>query len=255
MRLHQLTIAAALILVSTQAVAQEWVEYTNTQDRFTVNLPSQPTVRDFTYTSWLEAKLPARVYTVERGKEKYSITFVDYTVAEKVHADMAKALNCPKDSPGSCAAAIGGTDSVAQGVGAWKYDTLGAMDHASEAFLKRDAKVTYFAWATIDRIVGRQIQLTNPDGSRTYVQIHMLMNRLYIFEATVPKGSPEPGLFQQSPRFLDGDGKAVRYPDNYLNMYGIPEASPARQPGAQAPRGGGRGDAQAPRGGQAAPTP
>ena len=253
MRLHQLTIAAALLLVSTQAVAQEWVEYTNTQDRFTVNLPSQPTVRDFTYTSWLEAKLPARVYTVERGKEKYSITFVDYTVAEKVHADMAKALNCPKDSPGSCAAAIAGTDSVAQGVGAWKYDTLGAMDHASEAFLKRDAKVTYFAWATIDRIVGRQIQLTNPDGSRTFVQIHMLENRLYIFEATVPKGSPEPGLFQQSPRFLDGDGKAVRYPDNYLNMYGIPEASPARQ-GTQAPRAG-RGGAQAPRGGQGAPTP
>ena len=66
MRLHQLTVAAALLLVSTQAVAQEWVEYTNTQDRFTVNLPSQPTVRDFTYTSWLDAKLPARVYTVER---------------------------------------------------------------------------------------------------------------------------------------------------------------------------------------------
>ena len=155
---------------------------------------------------------------MERGKEKLSVT--------TVHADMAKALNCPKDSPGSCAAAIAGTDSVAQGVGAWKYSMLGAMDHASEAFLKRDAKVTYFAWATIDRIVGRQIQLTNPDGSRTYVQIQMLMNRLYIFEATVPKGSPEPGLFQQSPRFLDGDGKAVRYPDNYLNMYGIPRRRP-----------------------------
>ncbi len=58
MRLRQLTIAAAALLVSTQAFAQEWVEYKNLQDRFAVNLPAQPTVRDFTYTSWLEAKLP-----------------------------------------------------------------------------------------------------------------------------------------------------------------------------------------------------
>ena len=178
------------------------------------------------------------------GAERYSVTFVDYTVAERVHAEMAKSCAQPP-----CDAAIAGTDSAAQGVGAWKYDVLGALDHATEPFLKRDAKVTYFAWATIDRIVGRQIHLTNPDHSRTFVQIHILENRLYIFEATVPPRAPEPGLFQQSPRFLDGDGKPVRDPDNYMNMYGIPEASPARQ-GTQVPRGGrggaaGRG-AQAP---------
>jgi len=233
MRLHPLTIAAAVLLISTQAAAQEWVEYASQQDRFTVNLPAQPTIRAFTYTSWLDAKLPARVYTVERGAERYSITFVDYTVAERVHAEMAK--NCAQGAQRPCPAAIAGTDSVAQGVGAWKYDVLGALDHASEAFLKRDAKVTYFAWATIDRITGRQIHLTNPDQSRTFVQIHMLENRLYIFEATVPARAPEPGLFQQSPRFLDEAGRPVRYPDNYVNMYGLPSASPARQ-GAQAPR-------------------
>jgi hypothetical protein len=250
MRLRQLTIAAAALLISTQAFAQEWVEYTNTQDRFAVNFPEQPTVRDFTYTSWLDAKLPARVYTAQHGAERYSVTFVDYTAAQRVHAEMAKSMNCAAGTPPTqCTAAIAGTDSAAQGVGAWKYDVLGALDHASEAFLKRDAKVTYFAWATIDRIVGRQIHLTNPDQSRTFVQIHMLENRLYIFEATVPPRAPEPGLFQQSPRFLDADAKPVRYPDNYMNMYGIPEASPARQ-GTQAPRGGrgaaaGRG-AQAP---------
>jgi len=36
MRLRQLTIAAAALLISTQAFAQEWVEYTNRQaGRFT----------------------------------------------------------------------------------------------------------------------------------------------------------------------------------------------------------------------------
>src|SRR5476649_1230823 len=158
MRLRQLTIAAALLLISTQAFAQEWIEYSNKQDRFEVNFPSEPTVRDFTYTSWLDAKLPARVYTVEKGKEKYSVTFVDYTVAQQVHAAMVKALNCDQRPLNECPEAIAGTDGAAQGVGAWKYDVLGALDHASEAFLKRDAKVTYFAWATIDRITGREIQ-------------------------------------------------------------------------------------------------
>jgi hypothetical protein len=250
MRLRQLTIAAAVLLISTPALAQEWVEYKNLQDRFAVNLPGQPTVRDFTYTSWLEARLPARVYTVERGAERYSVTFVDYTQAQRVHAEMAQSLSCAPGAPqGSCTAAIAGTDSAAQGIGAWKYDVQGALDHASEAFLKRDAKVTYFAWATIDRIVGRQIHLTNPNGSRTFVAIHMLENRLYIFEGTVPARAPEPALFEQSPQLLDADGKTVRFPDNYINMYGIPEASPARQ-GTQTPRGGrggaaGRG-AQAP---------
>jgi len=248
MRLRQLTIAAAALLISTQAVAQEWVEYTNTQDRFTVNLPAQPTIRDFTYTSWLDAKLPARVYTVSRGAERYSITFVDYTQAERVHTEMARALNCAPGAPqGQCTAAIAGADSAAQGIGAWKYDVLGALDHASEAFLKRDAKVTYFAWATIDRIVGRQIHLTNPNGSRTFVAIHMLENRLYIFEGTVPARAPEPALFEQSPQLLDADGKTVRFPDNYINMYGIPEASPARQgTGGRGGRGAAGRGAQAP---------
>ena len=61
MRLHQLTLAAAALMISTQAFAQEWVEYENRQDRFTVNFTAQPAVREFTYTSWLDAKLPARV--------------------------------------------------------------------------------------------------------------------------------------------------------------------------------------------------
>src|ERR1051325_8616355 len=230
MRLRQLTIAAAVLLAGTQVFAQEWVEYSNKQDRFEVNLPEQPTVRDFTYTSWLDAKLPARIYPAHHGAERYSVTFVDYTKAQQVHAEMAKSMNCAAGTPATeCTAAIAGTDSAAQGIGAGKYDVLGALDHASEEILKRNAKVTYFAWATIDRIVGRQIQLTNPDQSRTYVEMHMYADRLYIFEATVPARAPEPGLFQQSPRFLDADGKPVRYQDNYLDRYGLPEASPVRQ--------------------------
>ena len=206
----------ALLVLPRPAAAQEWIEYTNTQDRFTVNFPAQPTVREITYTSWLEGKFPARVYTVERGRERYSVMMVDYTEAERIHT--ARAKICAADPKSVCL----GNDPIAQGPGGWKYDVHGAVDFATAEILKRGGKVTYFAWATIDRIAGRQIQLTNADLSRTFVQIHMYDNRLYVFEATVPAGAAEPGLFQQSPRFLDGAGRPVRFVDNYMNMYPPP---------------------------------
>ena len=74
----------------------------------------------------------------------------------------------------------------------------GAMEYAAWQFLKREAKVTYYAYGNTDRVEGRRLQLTNADGSRTFAQIHMRENHLYIFEATVPKGAPSPALFQQS---------------------------------------------------------
>ena len=226
MRFHRLVIGLAAALMSTSAAAQEWIDYMSRQDRFTVNFPSEPTVREFTYTSWRDAKLPARVYTVERGPERYSVTAVDYTVAERVHAERAK--TCSPGAHSLCA----GSDDAAQGVGGWKYDVLGAVDHASFQILARGGKVTYFAWATIDRITGRQIHVTNADESRTFVQIHMHENRLYIIEATVPANAAEPGLFQQSPRFLDEAGRPVRYNGNYANMY--PPPPRARQGGQPA---------------------
>jgi hypothetical protein len=222
---RRFAIAFAVVLTSVPSAAQEWIDYTSRQDRFTVNFPAQPTIREFTYTSWREAKLPARVYTVERGPERYSVTVVDYTVAERVHAERAK--TCEPGAHSLCA----GSDDVAQGIGGWKYDVLGAVDHASFQILSRGGKVTYFAWATIDRITGRQIHVTNADASRTFVQIHMHENRLYIVEATVPANAPEPGLFQQSPRFLDEAGRPVRYNGNYTNMYAPPpRAGQAGQP-------------------------
>ncbi len=216
MLFRRLTLVLVMALLSTPAAAQEWIDYTSRQDRFTVNFPSAPTIREFTYTSWRDARLPARVYTVQRGAERYSVTAVDYTVAERVHAERIKTCE-----PGAHSLCLG-SDDVSQEVGGWKYDVLGAVDHATGEILKRDARVSYFGWATIDRITGRQIHLTNADRSRTYVQIHMHENRLYIIEATVPAQAAEPGLFQQSPRFLDEAGRPVRYNGNYANMYPAP---------------------------------
>ena len=47
-------------------------------ERFGVNLPAKPEVREIPYTSWRGAMLPARVYTVKDGPKRYSVTVVNY---------------------------------------------------------------------------------------------------------------------------------------------------------------------------------
>ena len=72
--------------------------------------------------------------------------------------------------------------------------------------------------------------LANPDGSRTFAAIHRHGTRLYILEATVPKGAPAPGLFQQSLQFLDDTGKPLRYRRFYTTGYSDEWKFPAPPP-------------------------
>lgn len=95
----------------------------------------------------------------------------------------------------------------------------------SKFMVRQGTTVTFFGWFYQDLIEGLQAQLTNADGSRTFVAVHMHDDRLYVLEATVPRGAPEPGLFQQSLQFLDQDGKTIRYETVYSNRYPRPRRS------------------------------
>ena len=71
-------------------------------------------------------------------------------------------------------------------------------------------------------------------------------NKLYIVEATVPAGYPEPGLFQQSLGWLDENGIGLRYQSICLNGWPAPpRVNRTAQPGQ------GRIDAPGAIGGQA----
>jgi len=207
-------IAAALSLfISGPCFAQEWIEYASQKDFFTVNFPSQPKVEDITYTTEYRLTLPGRVYSAADGPNRYSVTVVDYTEAEKIHAERNKQCKATDAYPDIC-----GDRSRA--------DLRGAMVWATFRFLQRDAKVTFYALYNADLVEGHQLQLTNADGSRTFVAIHMHENRLYIFEGTVPKGAPQPALFQQSLGFIDKEGKRIRYTATYSNAYPAPTRLP-----------------------------
>ena len=197
MRILRTLSVAALVLVSAPSLAQSWVQYISDTDSFTVNLPpaGEPEITEITYPSEYGAVFPGRKYTLENGANVYSVTVVDYSDAEQAH--LARTNTTEADSP--------------LNYEYWRIDVIASIAYAATNFRNRGGEVTYDAWHHVDRVAGHQLNITNPDESRSYVGIYLHDNRLYIVEATVPKGSPPQGHFQQSLGFIDEQGRRIRY--------------------------------------------
>jgi hypothetical protein len=84
------------------------------------------------------------------------------------------------------------------------------------------ATVTLLIWSNIDLVEGHMLHLTNRDQSRTFVSIFMHENNLYVGEAAVSPGYPEPGLFQQSLAWIDENGNGIRCQSLYRNGFPVP---------------------------------
>lgn len=217
MRLSPLMSAALVLCMSGPAFAQEWVEYANKQDGFKANFPGEPKVTETTWKSEYGYILPARVYSAVRGRERYSMTVVDYNGIEQ--QGMERSKKCPSGAE-TCQGQTAGALLNVIGPGYSKQDIRGALLYATFQFIQRDAKMTSLIWNFTDLVEGHLVQLTNnADQSRTFAAIHMHENKLYIAEGTVPKGYPEPGLFQQSLGWVDKDGNGIRYQGVYSNEF------------------------------------
>jgi hypothetical protein len=214
MRLMPLISMALMFSISGPLFAQEWMEFASREDRFTCLFPDQPKITETTYRSEYGADLPSRVYSVTQGQSRYSVTVVDYTQVQRILTEKAKA--CPAGDV-VCRGLATGT-----GEGWWKVDRRAALVYASWQFMQRNAKVTQYQWNFVDLVEGHQLALTNADKSRSFVGIYMHENKLYIIEATVPPGYPEPGWFSQSLGFLDERGIGLRYQEIYVNGYPAP---------------------------------
>lgn len=216
MRTTVIVLAGAL-LAAQSASAQDWEQYVSTQDGFKVDFPGQPKIAETTWKSEYGYMLPARVYSVDKGKEHYSMTVVDYTGIQKL--GLERRANCPAGAE-PCQ---GGREGSPIGPGYSVQDIRGALVYASFQFIKRDATITHYQWNWEDLVEGHEIHLNNhADQSRTMAFIAMRQNRLYILEGTVPKGYPEPGLFFQSLGWVDKDGNGIRYQQIYVNeIYGL----------------------------------
>ena len=206
------TVFALLLSMPGLAGAQDWAEYVSRQDGFSINFPGQPRITETTWKSQLNYTLPARVYSAERGEERFSVTVVDYSSLEQQGIERWKA--CP---PGNAQCRDGGPTI---GPGYWKQDERGALVYAVSKFLRPPNEVTYYAWDWQDMVEGVSLQLNGPDRRRTLVYVAMHERKLYVLEGSVPGGQPEPGLFQQSLGWLDKDGNRIRYTETvYSNSY------------------------------------
>ena len=199
-----------MLTVSGLSAAQELVDFQSVRDGFKVYFPAEPTVIDITWTSQQGYALPGRRYTVDRGAQHYSVTAIDYSGIEQIGIEAVK--RCHPGAPLCNGTAVSGP-------GLWKHDVRGAERFAMMTLLQRDAKLTDLTWSQHDMVEGTEIQLLNPDGSRTYAYVTMHEMTLYILEATVPKGAPPATLFQSSMTWIDKDGKVIRYQTIYSNEF------------------------------------
>ena len=213
MRIIALVFAVAWLGAVGPATAQEWAEYVALQDGFRMNFPGKPRVTESTWTSQMNYTLPMRVYSAEKGRERYSVTVVDYSSIEQQGIERGKVCppgnqNCRADAP------------PALGPGYAHHDERGAIVYATFKLLQRDATLNNLSWDWQDLVEGHLVQLTNrADRSRTFAWVGMHQHKLYIVEGTVPEGAPEPGLFQQSMGWVDKDGSGIRYQNVYSNSF------------------------------------
>jgi hypothetical protein len=217
MRLIYLVATVLILVMPDPSLALQWIDYTSRTDFFHVNFPGEPKVEDIAYRTEYGITLPGRIYSVQSGPSRYSVTVVNYADAEKIHT--ARAEECRKRG--------GEGDACTNG---WRGDVQGAIVYASWQLIQRAAKVTHYAWYVSDLVEGHRLQFTNHDGSQTFAAIHRHSTRLYILEATVPRTAPAPGLFQQSLQFLDEQGRQVRYRSYYTTGYSDEWRFPAPPP-------------------------
>jgi len=176
-----LGVAVALALcVTTSAQAQPWVSHYGKEDRFAAWFPLEPTVSAGQWTDETGKVRQARRFTAQRNGNSYTLTAVDYS-------DRPEILSRPP------------IDFVAA-----QYRAKGT--------------VTYDEDAQVDRIPGRQMQITQPDGRRIFFQTHYHDGRLYILDANMAPRAAPPSQFQQTLQVLDKQGVRVRYDNNGQRM-------------------------------------
>lgn len=180
MRYAGAILAAIFVFASTPGFAQGWIEYVNREEMFELNFPHEPTVEDTTYESEFHAQLHGKIFRASDAMTDYTVTVINY-----------------------------GDTTVRYPYNYW--DKYGSIDYAAWQYRTRGGEVTYDRWAQIDRIRGHHLQITNDDGSRSYIAIHFHGDRLYILEARAAPGAPPPIQFQQSLSILDENGVVVRY--------------------------------------------
>jgi hypothetical protein len=178
MRLLGLIPAILALIVSTAASAQDWAEYSNRENFFTVNFPGDPVETTVPYKTTKGTNLTAHVFTGVAPADTllagtYMVTVVDYS-------------SVPDEIP----TAVEQAAAAIRAKGVAKYDAAGNVDQM------RSWRMTVET-ADKHRILAEILTAAN--------------NRLYIVQADTVISAPVPAQFQASVQILDENGVRIRY--------------------------------------------
>ena len=207
---------STLAFAAQSGQAQEWSQYLAFDDRFSVDFPTDPSVEETTYETEYGFTLPARIYTAEDDFGTYSVTAVDWSGAEALHAEAYEACELATgdlrggDNPGHCSRLY------------YEREIRGATLHAAFGLIERGTEVTHLGSANTEMVEGIGIQLLNEGGSRSYAVIFWHNYHLFIANAIAQQGMPPPILFSTSLGFLDEQGRRITYGERYAPLYPVP---------------------------------
>jgi hypothetical protein len=178
MRFISLIVAVMALVASTAANAQDWGEYVNRENFFTVNFPGDPMETTAPYKTAKGTMLTARIFSADAAPDSilagtYRLTVVDY--------------NSAKDE---LPTAIEEAANTIRAKGTVKYDGKNMLDN-------------HLSW---------RLTIETPAGRRILAEVLVAENgRLYISEAETALNIPPPAQYQASLQILDENGVRIRY--------------------------------------------
>ena len=179
MRLFGVFATFLVLLAGGPAFAQQWVEFKSEAWGVAINFPHEPRSERIEYTTYWQDKVPARIFSGERGTGRYTLTCVSFS--------------------------------------GHPIDSLTAVMHAVEP-IRAKGRVTYSAYHDLDGIPGYVMSVTQPDGRLIQAAIYFVDQRLYIAEGSVAAGNPAPSQFQQSINMSGPENNRIVLDEIYPNF-------------------------------------
>jgi hypothetical protein len=186
MRIDICILAAIITFVPAPVFAQQCINYFDYEQRFSVNLPAEPIIEDASIVSQRGDVYPARIYRANDGTSLYMVKVVDYTLPD---------VSLSED------------EAIVDVRGAVSWEARRYRNATVDA----EGEIKFDGYAELDGIEGHRLMIANADQSRSFVSIHLLSRRLYVFEASIRGGGPPPTLFQASRHILDENGGRARF--------------------------------------------
>lgn len=141
--------------------------YVSCQYRFAVQFPSNPAIRDITYSAGGRS-VPARQFTAQKGMDTFVVTIADFTNGPAADEQIVESAAVP---------------------------------------LRARGRILFqFAEDYDPGIPGRQINSALPDGRQLRASVYMADHRLYITEAVAAVGDFFALQFEQSITMVDANG-------------------------------------------------